>query len=106
MAGLRTEYQETIALSNLYQIRLNVQSGLGEALKPMIVTVGSGATVTLYGAQELPASLAGMALIKDDVAINGFDALPNYIAVVQKGGVSTSTVISSIAIEDDLGAIA
>lgn len=105
MAGLRN-YQFPIALSNLYQIRLNVQSGLGEALRPMIATVGSGALVTVYGSQELPANLNEMALLKDDVALESFDALPNYIAVVQKSGTSTSTVVSSINLEEDLGAIA
>ena len=103
--ALRPEYQFPITLSNLYQIRLNVQSGLGEALKPMITTVGGGALVTVYGAQELPANLTEMALIKDDVAIESFDALPNYIAIVQKSGTSTSTVVSSINLEEDLGAI-
>jgi hypothetical protein len=105
MAGLRDNYQFPITLSNLYQIRLNVQSGMGEALKPMITTVGTGATVTVYGAQETPAALTDMALIKDDVAIEAFEALPNYIAVVQKSGTSTSTVVSSINLEEDLGAI-
>lgn len=103
MAGLRN-YQEIVALSNLYQVRLTV--GLGEALKPMITTVGAGATVTVYGAQELPATLADMALISDDVALELFDALPNYLAIVQKSGTSTSTVVSSIDLEEDLGAIA
>jgi len=105
MAGLRN-YQFPIALNNLYQIRLNVQSGLGEALMPMITTVGSGALITVYGSQELPANLTEMALLKDDVALESFDALPNYIAVVQKSGTSTSTVVSSINLEEDLGAIA
>ena len=104
MAGLR-DYQSIIELSKLYQIRLNVNSGLGEALNPMITTVGSGAKITLYGAQELPANLNEMALIKDDITIEAFSALPNYIAVVQKSGISTSTVVSSINLEEDLGAI-
>ena len=100
------DYQTTILLSNLYEIRLKVPSGLGEALRPSITTVGSGALVTLYGAQEEPASLSEMALIKDDMGIESFNSLPNYIAIVQKSGTSTSTVVSSISLETDLGAIA
>lgn len=102
MAGLRN-YQSPITLSTLYEIRL--KTGTGEALKPTITTVGSGALVTLYGAQELPANLTEMALIKDDIAIQSFEALPNYIAVVQKSGTSTSTVVSCIDLEQNLGAI-
>ena len=105
MAGLRENYQFPIILNDLYQIRLNVASGMGEALKPMITTVGSGALVTVYGAQELPSTLDQMALIKDDVALESFDALPNYIVVMQKSGTSTSTVVSSINLEANLGSI-
>ena len=113
MAGLRDNYQEIITPANLYEIRLHVQSGLGEALKPMIGAVGAAPILTLYGAFEEPTAVtlanitSKMILIKDDIAkLEAFDALPNYLAVILKSGTADSIVVSSINLEEDLGVIA
>ena len=98
------DYQTNIALNTIHAIRLESPSGLGEALKPRITSVGG--LVTIYGSEEAPTSptLANiatkMALIKDDVAIQAFEALPNYICLVQKSGTSTELVLSCIQLED------
>lgn len=97
-------YQTNIALNTLHLIRLKVTSGLGETLSPRITSVGG--LVTAYGSEEEPTGLTlaniatKMALIKDDVAIESFVSLPNYICLVQKSGTSTELVLTSVALED------
>ena len=95
------EYQTTFAVNTIYNINLKGGgSGLGETLKPRITSVGG--TLTLYGSEDAPvgATLANittkMALIKDDIAMEAFDSLPNYICAVQKSGTSTELVLTCI----------
>ena len=98
------DYQTDIAINTLHEIRLKVASGLGETLSPRITSVGG--LVTVYGSEEAPTGLTlanitdKMALIKDDVAIESFVSLPNYICLVQKSGTSTELVLTAIALED------
>jgi hypothetical protein len=105
-------YQTTPLLSHLYKIRLDSLSGLGETLSPRITTVGTGpSTVTVYGAEVEPVGVTlaniteKMALIADDVAIESFNSLPNYIAIIQKTGTNSELTVTSIDLEEDLGLI-
>ena len=102
-------YQHNILLNNLYEVRLNAPSGLGESLAPRITSVGG--LLTVYGSEEEPTGLTlanlatKMVLIKDDVAMQVFESIPNYIAVVQKSGTSTELVMSCINPGDSLQVI-
>lgn len=104
------DYQHTPLLNNLYEIRLNVNSGLGETLKPRITSVGG--LVTLYGSEDEPTGLTlanvatKMALIQDDVAIECFESLPNYLVIVQKSGTTTELTLTSIDPGDSLAILA
>ena len=97
------DYQTNIAVNTLHEIKLKSASGLGETLKPRITSVGG--LVTVYGSENAPAGLTlaniatKMALIQDDVAIESFDSLPNYICLVQKSGTSTELVLTSLTID-------
>ena len=98
------DYQTNITLNTIHEIRLESPSGLGEALKPRITSVGG--LVTIYGSEEEPTGVTlatvgtKMALIRDNVAIQAFEGLPNYICVVQNSGASTELVLSCIQLED------
>lgn len=106
------KYQKNIVLDHYYEVRLASPSGLGEALKPIISTVGTAPLLTLYGAQNTPTGVTKaniatkMFLIADDVSSYEFDSIPNYLGVVLKSGTPTSSVISSINLETDLGVLA
>lgn len=103
MVGLR-DYQHAINLNHLYEIRLAVSSGLGETIAPRITNIGG--TVKVYGAEERPVGLTldnlatKMALIRENVAIESFLSLPNYLIFVQKTGITTSLILSAIDPED------
>lgn len=98
------EYQTDLALNTIHQIRMASQSGLGETIAPRITSVGG--LITLYGSENEPAGVTlanvatKMALIKDNLAIESFTSLPNYIVAVQKSGTSTELVLTSIDLED------
>lgn len=98
-------YQTDIVVNKLHEIRLKVQSGLGETISPRITSIGG--LVTVYGSENAPSGLTianiatKMALIKDDVATQSFVSLPNYICLIQKSDTSTELVLTSINLEDD-----
>lgn len=102
-------YQTEIELNKLYNIRLIANSGLGETLKPRITSVGG--LVTIYGSEEAPTGVTlaniatKMALIKDDVAIESFESIPNYIVVIQKSGTGTSTELVLTSIQTNEGVV-
>lgn len=103
-------YQADFDLNNLYEIQITPgSSGLGEILRPRITALPG--TVTVYGSEKEPTGLTlaniatKMVLIKDDVVMDPFVSIPNYLAIVQKSGTSTELVFSSISIIDDLGVI-
>ena len=66
-------YQTAININKLYSSVLLSPSGLGEALKPRITSIG--ATVDIYGSEEEPVGLTianiatKMAPIKTDVSV-------------------------------------
>jgi len=109
MAGLRN-YQYTPLLNNLYEIRLAVSSGLGETLEPRITSIGG--LITMYGSEDLPTGLTlanvatKMALIKDDVAIESFKSIPNYLVIVQKSGTTTELTLTGINPDVSLAVLA
>ena len=96
-------YQTAININKLYSSVLLSPSGLGEALKPRITSIG--ATVDIYGSEEQPVGLTlaniatKMAPIKTDVALEVFDGLPNYLAFVS-AGTPTELVISCVNVEE------
>lgn len=99
------EYQTDLALNTIHEIKLKGGgSGLGETIAPRITSVGG--LVTLYGSENEPSGVTlanvttKMALIKDNIAIESFKSLPNYIVAVQKSGTSTELVLTSIQLED------
>lgn len=107
---LRT-YQTPFLLSHLYKIKMfGGGSGLGETISPRITSVGG--IVDVYGSEDEPTGLTlanlatKMALMKSGVALESFNSLPNYIAVIQKTGTSTELVLTSIQIEEDVQVIA
>lgn len=104
------EYQTTFALNTIYNINLKGGgSGLGETLKPRITSIGG--TLTLYGSENEPTGVnlanvaTKMALIKDNITIQAFESLPNYICAVQKSGASTELVLTCINLLDSGTAI-
>lgn len=98
------EYQTNLVLNKIHNIRMKSASGLGETISPRITSVGG--LVTLYGCENAPTGVTlanvatKMALIKDNIAIESFVSLPNYIVAVQKSGTSTELVLTSINLED------
>lgn len=103
------EYQNDIEVNKLYLIRLNSPSGLGEIIKPRITSIGG--LVTVYGSEKEPSGLTlsniadKMAVAGDDVDIDSWESLPNYICIVQKSGASTELVLSGINIEETIETI-
>lgn len=99
------EYQTDLALNTIHEIKLKGGgSGLGEVLGARITSVGG--LITLYGCENEPTGVTlanvadKMALIEDNVAIDSFVSLPNYIVAIQKSGTSTELVLTSIQLED------
>jgi hypothetical protein len=92
-------YQASIDINKLYSSIIKVPSGLSEALKPRITSIG--ATVNVYGSEEEPAGLTlanindKMALISAEVSLEVFDGIPNYLAFTSSG-TPTELVISCI----------
>jgi len=99
------EYQTDLALNTIHEIKLKGGgSGLGEVIGARITSVGG--TITLYGSENEPTSVTlanvdtKMALIMDNLVIQTFTSLPNYIVAVQKTGTSTELVLTSVELED------
>jgi hypothetical protein len=99
------KYESELTVNTLYPINLKVESGLGQALAPMIGVVGAAPLLTLYGAFEEPTgvTLANIAdkmfIIRDDFSNAAFEALPSYIAVIVKSGTADKIIVSSIELE-------
>jgi len=105
------EYQQTLTLGRLYEVKLAPIRDSREQIAPSI-WVNSG-SIDIYASQSgtQPSALADMTLNDNDTAIEGvasFDlqgnTIPRYIAVTQNAGTSTEIVITGVSI-NDLGAI-
>jgi hypothetical protein len=94
------DYQAAATANNLYPTQLKAPSGLGEALKPRVTSIGN--TVTIYGSEDEPTGLTlaniatKMALIEDNVEMTALESIPNYLAIVEKSGTPTELVVTSI----------
>lgn len=105
------EYQKTLTLDRLYEVKLAPIRYSREQIAPSIwVNTGS---VDVYASQSatVPAALANMTLNEEDTAIDGIASLdlqgntiPRYIAVTQNTGTSTEIIATGLSILD-LGAI-
>lgn len=105
------EYQSTLTLDTLYEVKLAPIGKSREQIAPSI-WVNSG-SVDVYASQSgtQPAALANMTLNTADTAIEGvasFDlqgnTIPRYIAVTQNTGTSTEIVLTGVSL-NPLGAI-
>jgi len=105
------EYQSTLTLGRLYEVKLAPIGESREQVAPSI-WVNSG-SVDIYVSQSgtQPAALANMTLNDADTDVSGiasFDlqgnTIPRYISVAQNTGTSTEIIISGVSI-DDKGAI-
>ena len=100
-------YQTALTLSKLYACKVGYSSHGGDQLKPNI-WVNSG-TVDIYTSNSAtqPANLAAMTLGTSGTGVGPeilFNAVYNYIAVVQDTGTTTELNISGVDVEL-LGAI-
>ena len=103
------EYQVSIDLDNLYEVKKKGGVSGSEQLNPSIfINVGDVDIYGYNGATE-PTSYATMgALQASNTAVGGtiaFDVIPKYIAVKQNTGTTTEIVLSGVEIVADLGAI-
>ena len=93
---LRTEYQSSISVDTLYEVRATGKGS--EQLKQIIEIIGGTANIYVSQIDVAGAAPTGMSIITNGAALQGtasFDHLPNYLYVENIAGV-TNVVLSGI----------
>lgn len=91
---IRSQYQQTIALNTLYEVRRSAPVSGSEQIMPSIEVIGG--TVTVYGSQQEPVSAptAMFATRTGFTGIEAFGVIPNYLYIT---GTATSITLSGVS---------